>query len=191
MMNVWAALTPQEKDLAKAGAVLAVLIFAGVAYYNWFFMADKISRNQKQIEVVQKEIKELDSKIRDLQAALGNPEELKAKQEFLKKIAAKLPDSPDAPGFFQALSKVLQVTRVDYTELEPLKEVSRSAYVEIPYRIKGTARYHDFGHFLNLIEDNPDRFMRVRTFTIENRDDRPSVHPVTIELATFMFVKRG
>ncbi|RMH29774.1 MAG: hypothetical protein D6691_02160, partial [Candidatus Hydrogenedentota bacterium] len=94
-------------------------------------------------------------------------------------------------GFFQALSKVLQVTRVDYTELEPLKEVSRSAYVEIPYRIKGTARYHDFGHFLNLIEDNPDRFMRVRTFTIENRDDRPSVHPVTIELATFMFVKRG
>jgi Tfp pilus assembly protein PilO len=118
-------------------------------------------------------------------------EELKAKQAFLAKVSAKLPDSPDAPGFYQALVRVLQVTRVDYSELQPLKDAPRTVYVELPYKITCKARYHDLGHFLNLIEENPDRFMRVKTFTIENQDSRPSVHPVTLEIGTFMFIKRG
>jgi Tfp pilus assembly protein PilO len=184
-------LTPQQKDLVKGGIVLAVLIFAGALYYDYFFVQPDIQRKQKRQEQLRGEIKALEQEIRDLQAQLASPEELKAKEEFLKKIAAKLPDSADAPGFFDALRQILQVTNVEYTELEPLKEISRSVYVEIPYRIKCKARYHDLGHFINLIEENPKRFMRIKTFTIENQDDRPSIHPVEIELATFMFVKKG
>jgi hypothetical protein len=29
--------------------------------------------------------------------------------------------------------------------------------------------------------------MRVKTFTIENHDERPIIHPVTVEIGTFMF----
>lgn len=185
------ALTPQQKDIIKAGVVLAVLIFLGGFYYYGFFVKDEIARKTKQTQQLQAEIKNLEQQYRDIQAQLGNPEELKAKREFLEKIAAKLPDKPDAPGFFQALVDILRVTNIEYTELEPQKEIPRSIYSEIPYKIKCKARYHDFGHFLNLIEENPKRFMRVKTFTIENQDNRPSIHPVTIEVATFMFVKKG
>lgn len=184
-------LTPQQKDAVKAGFILAVLIFVGAIYYYRFIVKEQIAQAEKKIKATQTQIKELDQEIRDLQAQLGNPEELKLKEEFLKKIAAKLPDTPDAPGFFEALRDILQVTNIEYSELEPQKEISRSVYVEIPYRIKCVARYHDFGQFLNLIEENPKRFMRVKTFTIENQDNRPSIHPVTLELATFMFIKKG
>jgi Tfp pilus assembly protein PilO len=185
------ALTPQQKDIIKAGFVLAILIFAGAFYYYSFFVRDETARKNKQIETLKADIKKLDQELRDIQAQMANPEELKAKKEFLDKIAKKLPEREDSPGFYAALVDVLRVTHIEYSELTPLPTVSRSIYAEIPYRIKCQARYHDFGHFLNLIEENPNRFMRVKTFTIENQDNRPSIHPVTIELATFMFVKKG
>ncbi len=184
-------LTPGQKDVIKAGFVLAILLFAGALYYYFFFVKADIEKKEKQIAQLNGEIKKLDQQLRDIEAQLGNPEELKLKKEFLEKIAAKLPDSPDAPGFFEALRDILSATNIEYTELVPEKHNSYSIYTEIPYKIKCKARYHDFGHFLNLIEENPKRFMRVKTFTIENQDNRPSIHPVTIDVATFMFVKKG
>ncbi len=184
-------LTPQQKDLVKAGFVLAVLIFAGVFYYYGFFVKPEIERKQKEIAQFEKDIKKLNDELRQVEAQMGNPEEIKAKREFLEKIARKLPDTEDAQGFFQALVDILRATNIDYDELIPKPPKPYSIYTEIPYEILCKARYHDFGHFLNLIEENPNRFMRVKTFVIENQAQRPSIHPIKLELATFMFVRKG
>jgi len=184
-------MTPQQKDIVKAGIVLAVLIFAGVCYYYFYWAKSSIQMREKQVAELQKDIKKIEQEIRDIEAQFGNPEELKAKRTFLEKIARKLPDRVDAQGFFEALVAILGATNIDYSELTPKPPISRSIYTEIPYEIRCKARYHDFGHFLNLIEENPNRFMRVKTFTIENQAERPSIHPILIEVATFMFVKKG
>ena len=184
-------MTAQEKDVVKAGILLAVVLFAAVAYYYYFLVTDQVRGDKIRIEGIAGDIKKLEAEQRDIASAFDNLEQLKKKAEYLKRIERKLPDRPDAPGFFQALTRILEVTRVTYSELTPLQQVVRTVYTEIPYRVKCRARYHDFGQFLNLIEENPDRFMRVKTFTIDNDDLRPSLHPIEVEIGTFMFNSKG
>lgn len=185
------SLTPKERDVVKALFILAVFCVAGLGYYFYWFVKPQMKLDADAVKKLNVEIKELDSRLAQMDEAEKNMAALKEKQAVLQQISAKLPNSIDAPGFYQALVKILQVTRVEYSSLRQLKEIVHSVYTEIPYSIVCRARYHDFGHFLNLIEENPDRFMRVKTFSVENQDKRPSVHPVTVQIATFMFNSKG
>jgi Tfp pilus assembly protein PilO len=106
-------------------------------------------------------------------------------------VAAKLPSTVAPEEFFKAFEKILKTTRLSYSELKPLPLLERAIYTEIPYQLVGNGRYHDFGQFLNLVEENPDRLMRIKTFVIENDDSRPSLHPIKVQLATFKFNKKG
>ena len=185
------AMTPQEKDVVKAGLILAVVLFGAVVYYYFYIVMEQQKRDKESIAVIDKDIKALKDEDRKITIAFANIDELKRKAEYLKLIERKLPDRADSQGFYQALTKILEVTNVSYSELVPKKQEVRSVYTEIPYEVNCRARYHDFGQFLNLIEENPDRFMRVKTFTIDNDDARPSVHPTKVDIGTFMFNSKG
>jgi Tfp pilus assembly protein PilO len=184
-------LSPKERDSVKAFIILAVFIAGLVGYYYWWVVKPQLAKDKEQATKLNSEIKVLDEKLRAMDVAEANLEAMREKQALLQQISAKLPNSIDAPGFYQALVKILQVTRVEYSELLQQKELVRQVYTEIPYKIVSRARFHDMGQFLNLIEENPDRFMRVKKFVIENNDKRPSIHPATVELATFMFNSKG
>lgn len=188
---MWDALTPQEKDGIRAGLILAILLMAGVGAYWYFYAKPNVEVHQKEIAVLEGDLKLLDTKLVEIADAEKVIDVLKQKVEFLEQIATKLPNSPDAPQFFNSLSSVLDVTRIDYSALAPERVLEREVYTEIPYRITCRARFHSFGQFLNLIEENPDRFMRVKTFIMENQDSRPSIHPVVVNIATFMFNTKG
>jgi Tfp pilus assembly protein PilO len=75
--------------------------------------------------------------------------------------------------------------------VKPVSPQNRVQYTEIPYTIEAHGRYHEIGQFLTLIEQNPQRFMRLRNFTAENNLERPSIHPVQMEISTFMFNQQG
>lgn len=184
-------LTPKERDAVKAFVILGIFVAAIIGYFYFWQVKPQLVKDAEQTKKLTAEIKALDDRLRAMDVAVANLEALREKQALLQAVSAKLPNSIDAPGFYQALVKILQVTRVEYSELSQQKEAVRAVYTEIPYRIVCRARYHDFGQYLNLIEENPDRFMRVKKFVIENNDKRPSVHPVTVELATFMFNSKG
>ncbi|MBX7244205.1 MAG: type 4a pilus biogenesis protein PilO [Candidatus Sumerlaeaceae bacterium] len=186
-----AQLTPREKETLKGLGILTVIVLAAAIYYDFQFARPEIQSIGKKVGTVSAEVTAMDNRIKEINVALAHAEDLLRKEAMLKKIAAKLPDSPDAPGFFQALVEFLKTTRIAYTDLSPEPNLERSAYIEIPYKIKCSGRYHSFGQFLNLIEENPFRFMRVKTFTVENQDTRPSLHPISVEIGTFTFKKRG
>jgi Tfp pilus assembly protein PilO len=183
-------LTAQQRDAVKAGAILAIVLFGGAYFFYAYYIQPEITRVQGLIVKVDEEIKELNGRLREMDEAAQNLEALKQKQEYLRQVAAKLPSSIAPQEFYSALIEILQTTRVDYSTLAQQKLQERTVYTEIPYRITGKGRYHDFGQFLNMIEENPTRLMRVKTFVIENDDRRPSVHPINVELATFMFNKK-
>ena len=184
-------LTPKERDAVKAFFILAIFVAAIVGYYYYWVVKPQLVKDAEQVKKLNAEISTLNDRLRAMDVAAANLQSLREKQALLQAVSEKLPNSIDAPGFYQALVKILQVTRVEYSELVQQKEMVRTIYTEIPYRIVCRASYHDFGQYLNLIEENPDRFMRVKKFIIENNDKRPSVHPVTVELATFMFNSKG
>lgn len=184
-------LTPQEKDAVKAGAILAVVLIAGLYYYDFQILDADVKKNSKQVEELKKQITEHKARIKEFDLMAQNMEEVRRQQALLAEVAKRLPKSADPQGFFLALEPVLRATQFEYSELLPQPTAERTAYIEIPYRIVGRSRYHDFGQFLNMIEENPDRLMRIKSFTIENQVMRPSIHPVQVEVASFMFTQKG
>ncbi|MGI8907819.1 MAG: type 4a pilus biogenesis protein PilO [Candidatus Sumerlaeaceae bacterium] len=183
-------LTPPQRDAIKAGSILAIVLFGGAYAFYAYYIQPEMKRNYDLVAKIDVEIKDLNRRLAEMDEAEKNMELLKQKQEYLRQIAAKLPSSIAPQEFYNAMIEILQTTRVDYSALAQLKLEERQVYTEIPYMISGKGRYHDFGQFLNMVEENPVRLMRVKKFTVENDDRRPSIHPITVELATFMFNKR-
>jgi Tfp pilus assembly protein PilO len=188
---MWEKLTAQQKDAVKAGFILAFVLFAGVGAYWYQFAKPEMDTAEKKVADLNGEIGKLKDQLREMDQARENLEKLKEKQKLLEEVAAKLPSTVAPEDFFKAFEEILKVTRVSYTELKPLPLLERAIYTEIPYQLVGAGRYHDFGQFLNLVEENPNRLMRIKTFVIENDDSRPSVHPLKVQLATFKFNKKG
>lgn len=186
------ALTVQQKDALKAAFIGILLLGIAVFYLNFQFVGAWVKTLDEQTQAIkEKDIKELEERISQMKAELLDQDEFKRKQALLAEVAKKLPATADPQGFRRALQQVVATTNIEVTEFQPQPPAVRSNYTEIPYRLISLARYHDFGQFLNLIEENRERFMRVKTFTIQNQDDRPSIHPITIDVATFTFVTRG
>ena len=188
---MWEKLTAQQKDAIKAGFILAIVLFFGVGFYWWKFTKPEIALAATRIAALEKEIDDLDKQVREMDEAAKHLEELKEKQKLLEEVAAKLPSTVAPQEFYRALEEILKVTRLSYSELSQLPLLERAVYTEIPYQIVGTGRYHDFGQFLNLVEENPNRLMRIKTFVIENDDAHPSLHPIKVQLATFKFNQKG
>ncbi len=184
-------LTAQERDGVKAAAILMVILYAGLIYYNYQILGPEMVKNEKLIAASEEQIKEREQTLSDMNAMAANMEEVRRKQALLAEVVKRLPKSADPQGFYQALEPVLEATQFEYTELQPQVAASRATYTEIPYRIIGKSRYHDFGQFLNMIEENRDRLMRVKGFAVRNQPDRPSIHPLNVDVASFMFNQKG
>jgi Tfp pilus assembly protein PilO len=80
---------------------------------------------------------------------------------------------------------MLHNTGVDYDAVRPLPDRRRQLFTEMPYLIDSNAAFHEFGQFLNLIEENPNRFMRVSHIDVTNSREHPTVHPANLEITTF------
>lgn len=188
---MWEKLTAQQKDAIKAGFILAAVLIFGVGFYWWKFTQPDVETAEKNVEKLKGEIADLTKQMREMTDAAAHLESLKEKQRLLEEVSAKLPSSVAPQEFYRAFEEILKVSRLSYSELSQLPLLERTVYTEIPYQIVGRGRYHDFGQFLNLVEENPNRLMRIKTFVIENDDATPSVHPLKVQLATFKFNQKG
>jgi Tfp pilus assembly protein PilO len=186
-MSMWNAMTDPEKDKVKAFIILLVALAAGVGYYDFGMVSQTVAVNEAAIKRHEEAYKVEAATLAKMQAMIADRDKLMARKELLEKVIAKLPTDSDPSGFFQALEGILGITRMEYQSINKKDPRGADEYTELPYSITSRARYHDFGQFLNLIEENPTRLMRVKTFTIENDDNRPSIHPVSVQVATFMF----
>ncbi|MBN1867892.1 type 4a pilus biogenesis protein PilO [Candidatus Sumerlaeota bacterium] len=177
----------QKKALIVIAGVGAVVL--GILFYLWIALwKPAMASNEKFAEDSRKKIAELDRKlgdIRRIRALQDQTDQLKAK---LDRVSKRLPSSPETSGFYTALSEILKSSGVLTRRLKADNRVYSSRYVEIPYTIEASGQYHEIGSFLNLVEENPERFMRVKKILIQNNPGSPSRHPATLTIATFMFV---
>ena len=67
----------------------------------------------------------------------------------------------------------------------PIQDGGEWLAIEAPYRAYDAALVPI--DILALRPQSPDRFMRVKSFTVENNLTRPSIHPIKLDIATFMF----
>jgi Tfp pilus assembly protein PilO len=180
-------LTDKDKKTLTIGIFIAVLLAAGVGYYYLMIVKPQIQKNEKSTAPLVKEIATLKGEYAGMKELMDQKDAIHKQVKIIEAAAQRLPQTADAPGFLEELISMLKVTGVTNHRLVQRSAIARYLYAEIPYEIVCSSRYHEFGHFLNLIEENPRRFMRVNSFKITNDKVRPSVHPITMVLSTFMF----
>ena len=182
-------LDEQAKKTLGVGLFIAILIIVGFGYFHFQILQDHYKRNETQKKNLSDEIKKLKENLREIEEAERDRPRIEEMRKVVEEASQRLPSSPDAPGFYQELIRILRLTGVQPRRVDPVHTRNAVLYTEIPYKITATCRYHEFGQFLNLIEENQRRFMRVKSFSISNNDNRPSIHPAPIDISTFMFNK--
>jgi Tfp pilus assembly protein PilO len=185
-------LNEEQKKILLMIVILPVLGIIGVTYY-WFMLGGKSSvlAYEDRVEKAKTETANYQAKLNDIEdfkkRTDGKYDELQATIAQLEK---RLPTTRQAIGFFAALDTILTNTGVTNLRLAADKINEQSRYAEIPYSIKAEGRFHEYGQFLNLVEDNPERFMRVKSMKVTNNSGKPTMHPINVNIATFKFVLR-
>ena len=158
-----------------------------IAFFYFMIGRGQIAGYEKQATILRQELSSKRGELKRLEDQVALGPELERQAEMVRTFTRRLPSSPDAPGFLNALVTILGTTGIVQEEVKPTATTSRPVYTEIPYSIRAYGHYHALGQFLTLIEQNKDRFMRVRRLKIRNNPDRQSMHPVEMEITTLMF----
>lgn len=184
-------LNEQHKTRLLITAFVGVVCLILIGYFHWMIGRGMISEYERRTENLNKELKDLDIQLAQIKKTIKEKAEIERQAETIHKVTRRLPSSPDAPGFLNALVSILGTTGIVQEEVKPDPTTLMSLYTEIPYTVKAQGHYHAFGQFLTLVEQNPDRFMRLKTLKISNSLERPSIHPIEMKIATFMFNTPG
>lgn len=182
-------LTESQKQNLMVVVMLGLMLIGGVWWYQFTFGGNARAANLKRAEDLADQSKELKARLdryRELQNDIPQIQELK--QRVLQ-AANRLPREPRENQFHQILTDTLAQTGVYPIRVEPQGRVEREFYTELPYKLECFAKYHDLGELFNLIEENRDRMMRIRSFTITNESDapteRPSVQYAEVDIASY------
>lgn len=180
-------LTESQKSKLLMTLFVGVVGLVLIGFFHFMYGLGLVAQDDRMRADTEKKLIALKEDLRQVNELVSQKQELDRQKEMIKKVTQRLPSSPDAPGFLNALLMTLSTTGIVQEEVKPVEKELRAAYTEIPYTIQAHGRYHAIGQFLTLIEQNPDRFMRVKSLRISNDADRPSIHPIKMDVTTFMF----
>jgi len=162
-------ITATREQLRIAGIILMSVV--AVLYFIFIFLplfkkAADYSRKEKELRDRLKMVEELDA---DKQALGKEIEVIKQRLDFYEK---KLPRKVNIPEILEELVSIGKASSVNFASIEPQKieeikvgEAGVKKYLEIPIKLKLKAGYHEFGRFVNRIE-NFQRFMKVNSIKI-------------------------
>ncbi|HNY26448.1 MAG TPA: type 4a pilus biogenesis protein PilO [Candidatus Sumerlaeota bacterium] len=182
-------LTDKEKNDVIAMGFFMVLVIGGLAYFWFMFGKGMIEKKQIQTDTKYQELEVTWTKMDQLDIFIDETKDDKY-DKLVAKIAEVnklLPTSSQPITFFAALDGALRETNIQPTEARPEVLGGGTEYEEIPYSIIANGGYANFRTFLSKVEQNPDRFMRIKTFKIVNSLDRPEMHTVDTKIATYRF----
>lgn len=184
-------LTDGQKTTLISCAVLLGLSF-GALYYFDFLWGDGI------INGYTTRTKAAMTKLETLKKNETEYKSLKESSELLRELKANFDQAaqrwqPDPTlTIMDILFESFELTGVGFTNISRSNPQDLGLYNETVYSIECFGRFHELGMLMNLLEDNEQRFMRIKSFTIDNDkvDDRPSIQHALIELGVYTFNPR-
>ena len=183
-----------SKKALMIGGFLAVIIAVSGGYYKFMFQSTEIKKIEKQIKSKETEIKQLKSEFKSLSDLEGREPQIRELLARLEEQAKRLPPEEQVPELLLNVKEMLKLTSFRFLYDQPEPRIPRDFYAEVPYVIKGTAPYHNFGQFLNLIEVNPERLMRVKKIEIKVQKESdiekgiqsPFLHDIDLTIAAYV-----
>ena len=169
-------------------ATVAVLV---IAVY-WFTMAGSANQRLNQLQT---ELSKLQNEISEARAVASNLksfEERRAElQTQLDAALSQLPNSKELPGLLTDMSSLGKKSGLEVRTFDPMKEIPRGFFAEVPIKVEFFGAYHEVGVFF----DRLSRLSRIVNITklemsVESeRGDMPRLK-VTGVATTFRFIDR-
>ena len=182
-------LTEKNKQALIVGCILGSAILIIVVYFGFMFVEPNVKVLNDQSDKLDTEYTANQKTLTEYKQYLADTKLRDQVEDAFSRVSSRLPAMQDPVEVFDLLRDYIEGSDVTFTVLEPKPALNRERFTEYPFTLKGTARYHEFGQLVNLIECNPDRLMRVTDFSLANNDKRPSIHPMQINLTTYTFTE--
>ena len=129
--------------------------------------------NIKQMDKFQNEIKQLTVQSQDLNSKIKSKEEIPLILESINRLASK-------NGVV-----IEQITPNTMTQ-EVIMKNNDGQYLAVPVKVEAYSAYHNFGRFLNQLE-NEEKFFTISDFSIVENPQDPVHHSVNLTLRVLIF----
>ena len=180
-------LNSEQKRTLTLIVAFGILGLLGMAYYWSVPCKAALEASAKEKLEVEAKLKAVNEELDTIAAfETMTTHEYKELEDMIARVSKVFPQSRHAEEFLTALRDILGKTGILTQRLISEVPAEYDRFAEIPYTIKATGRYHDFGTFLSLVEQHPERFMRLKTLKLTNDPAHPSFHPIEIGVSTFM-----
>jgi len=179
-----------EKLPAAARHAIRVGVAALVIGLYWFTMAGDANERLNQL---QSQLSELQNDISEARAVASNLKSFEKRraelQGQLNAALSQLPNSKELPGLLTDMSGLGKKSGLEVRAFDPMGEVKRGFFAEVPIKVEFFGAYHDVGVFF----DRLSRLSRIVNITqldmsVESeRSGRPRLK-VSGVATTFRFV---
>jgi len=147
-------------DLSKVPPrqkVLLAALFCGLIITGYYYLYYREA--SQRINVMETQLADLQSKIREQQAIAGNlrsfQEEVQRLEAQLSVLLEQLPNSAEIPSLLKSVSDLGKESGLDFLRFAPAGEVKKDFYAEIPVSISVNGDYHSFALFSDKVAHYP------------------------------------
>ncbi len=111
--------------------------------------------------------------------------------EELSRALKELPNEREIPGLLRNISHLGRKNGLEFSLFQPLPEVRRDFYAEVPVRIIVTGTYHEVALFFDRVGKLP-RIVNIRNIKMTDPDERSGriVLQTSGEAVTYRFIEK-
>jgi len=132
----------------------------------------------------------------DIQLFAAYQNQLKRAQDKFENVSRKIRSKDELPLVLENISRLANKNSIRLEQVMPNTSLMKSVlknndgqYFAIPIQVQARSEYHDFGRFLNELE-NEEIFLRIPEFVIRaNKEDRTR-HDVELTLQAIVFEEK-
>lgn len=169
---------------------LFVLVYAVIAAVFWFMIYSPAAETSLELE---RENAELVAKKAQVKARAENREEFERElaqlTNDLKQALRELPNDREIPELLKRISAIGKKAGLEIRSFQPMPEVKREYYAEVPVAIEVYGSYHEVAMFFDRLS-KLGRIVYVRDIVFSDPDDRGGkvYLEVTGKAVTFRFL---
>ncbi|MDD3759629.1 MAG: type 4a pilus biogenesis protein PilO [Acidithiobacillus sp.] len=150
----------------KAKAIIAAVIIILLGVFAWFWFIspenDKYHDLHLQVESMKEQVRQKQLLAANLPAYQKQIQEMKQRfQRFL----SQLPNRAQIPSLLDDVTLAGRSRGLEFTLFQPLPEVNKNFYAEIPVKINVVGTYNDMGRFVAAVAAMP-RIVTINDITI-------------------------
>lgn len=165
-------------------ALVFILLSGGFVWGSYMPKFQKLKELDKKHDRLKKNLRTAKLTARSLPKF---KEKMEAAQVQFEQAKQKLPEKKEIPSLLSDISQSGQDAGLEFLLFQPVKEVSREFFAEIPVQMRVTGHYHNVGVFFDKVAQLP-RIVNIRNIQMTN-DKTVAGLVTTCTAVTYRFVE--